>query len=215
MFGGLLAHEKCIIQDKSWLDCMKPLPASYLIVSRSQWWGQSRLLASDLGLCSTLAEVWFAERWPHIQSPWQWQSIPPTRLWHHCKEKEMRRRKMKGGEASLALQNLCSIPAEAPTFRRQTQEQDNHHHSHHQHRPPNSIRAWKRGEGGGASRVRNWCSQQVPTSERSWESEKVGMEKSLWEEKTPSAPRENKHQVSFSTFILSFLLLLYSLYLLS
>lgn len=103
MFGGLLAHEKCIIQDKSWLDCMKPLPASYLIVSRSQWWGQSRLLASDLGLCSTLAEVWFAERWPHIQSPWQWQSIPPTRLWHHCKEKEMRRRKMKGGGRHLWL----------------------------------------------------------------------------------------------------------------
>lgn len=60
------------------------------------------------------ASVWLTEESPHSHLG---NDSHSPRVWHHSKEREMRRRKMKvGGGLSLALQNLCGIPADAPTF---------------------------------------------------------------------------------------------------
>lgn len=91
----------------------------------SDWWGVGSPLPSDLALCCKAASAQLCRvHSTHSHLGNDSHSKP----WHHPKEKMMI---MKGGGECLplSLQNLCSIPADAPTFsscQEDRQEEENH-----------------------------------------------------------------------------------------
>lgn len=168
------------------------------MVCRSWWWGQCRPLAFDLGLCLSLVNVWFTEPWPHIPSPWQWQSslqdydiTPKKRRWGGGRWWE-RRRRVGRGSISGSTKPL-QHPSRSPSIQRGRRKRK-------------AIIViivlpvplQKRG---GANRVRNWCSQQVPTSERKLRVREAGNgEESVKGEDTPSSVRKQTSGELFFSF---------------
>lgn len=174
--GALLPHGKCIIQIKSWHKRrgIFPAPALSPQPARSHWRGTA--VAPDL-------EPTVHSHLGNDNHSLQGYDITPKRWWWGGGG---RRGGWRWEGASLTLQNLGSIPVDATAFssfqpRGRTQE--------------NPAQFPSRSQRSGRSRpgVREWCSQQVPTSERKPRARAKGDgEESVRAEKTPRQSSERR-----------------------